>query len=177
MVAVDGFGVINRVTGDGSFGTPSIPLVYLTAVNPPCPHCVGGVCAGGERNGLACTPANAAGATYDCPPRNSQFFQGFDFAPPAPAGVPLTMGSATLAAADGNFCPNQRTPGAFGKTDARRIVETGSPAGDLRDRQPHAYVVAGIPCIGSGGSSAVDDFADLPGPNGVSTPGTVQLLP
>jgi hypothetical protein len=109
------------------------------------------------------------------PPLNSQFFFALNLSAPTGSGVPPGMHTATAVAPDGLFCPGQRNPGAFGKPETKRIVEVGSPAGDLRDGMPHEFTLAGVPCIGSGGS-LVDDFADLPGPNGMSLTGTIQLL-
>lgn len=178
VVAGEGRGALDPATGEGTFGSGTINYVYLTNNSTsPCPRCIAGVCAGGERNGRACTAANAEGATHDCPPSNSQFFQVLNLAAPPDEGIQISTGTATAVAADGVFCAGQRTPGAFGETETKRIVEIGSPAGDLRDHQPHPITLAGVPCIASGGSPLVDDFADLPGPNGASFPGTVQLLP
>ena len=67
-------------------------------------------------------------------------------------------------------------PGAFGRPDARLIVETGSPAGDLRDGLAHDYVMASTGCIPSSGNVTVDDLADLPGPIGSSTPSVMRLV-
>lgn len=88
----------------------------------------------------------------------------FDFTAPPGAGAPIGTGAATLAAADGLFCPGQRNAGAFGEESARRIVETGAAYGDLRDHLPHAILQAGVPCVPSTGNAAADGLADLPGP-------------
>src|SRR5262249_42169524 len=119
VISSDGSGSLNRATGEGAFGTPALNFVYLTS----CPHCVAGRCTAGERAGLVCNAANAQGQTYDCPPRNSQFFAALNLSAPPGAGVPFGTGTATAVAPDGMFCPGQRTPGAFGKPDAKRIVE------------------------------------------------------
>ncbi len=71
----------------------------------------------------------------------------------------------------------QRTPGAFGNGLARTITMTGSPAGDVRDRLPHAAILASVFCIPSSYSLIVDTAGDLPGPGAVSIAGRMRLLP
>jgi len=178
VVAADGSGQVDVTTGEASFGAPALTYVYLTFdAGSPCPRCVGGRCQGGQRAGLACTPANADGLTYDCPPRDDQFFGVLDFnGAPAPGAGGTGTRRTEFAAADGIFCAGQDDPGAFGRPDARLIVETGSPAGDLRDGLAHDYVMASTGCIPSSGNVTVDDLADLPGPIGSSTPSVMRLV-
>jgi len=81
--------------------------------------------------------------------------------------------------ATGNFCPSQRTAGAFGKTTSRRIEEAGQAAGSLIDNAPHAATVSAVFCIPATGNALIDGGtgADLPGPGAVSIRGTVQTQP
>ncbi len=176
-VAEDGGGWVDVATGEASFGTPSLTYVYLTFDSRwPCPFCRDGTCRGGQRNGLACIPGNADGLTHDCPPSDSQFVFALDLRADVAAGGGTTTGRSELAAADGLFCAGQDDAGAFGRPEARRIVQTGSPAGDLRDRLPHPYVMVSTGCIPSSGIPLVDGLAGLPGPLGSSFPGTMQLV-
>jgi len=78
--------------------------VYLgISQSKPCPRCDGGICNGGARDGLACTPDalhSLFGATsLDCPPLPGQLFgQGHmslalsDAPAPLGEGVPCTIG-------------------------------------------------------------------------------------
>lgn len=177
VVAEDGGGWVNVATGDASFGTPALIYVYLTFDGgSPCPRCLSGTCRGGQRNGLTCLPGNPEGLTHDCPPHDSQFFGALDFRTDVTAGGGSATGRSEFAASDGFFCAGQDDAGAFGRPDARRIVQMGFPGGDLRDRLPHPYVMVSTGCIPSSGNPVVDDFADLPGPIGMSLPGTLQLV-
>jgi hypothetical protein len=96
---------------------------------------------------------------------------------------PLTGGTVMKAGAAGNFCPSppapaaQRTNGAFGKTNAQCIQESGSPAGNLSDGQPHASKLASVFCIPATGNVIIDPAADLPGPGAFSITGNARALP
>ena len=49
----------------------------------------------------------------------------------------LVLAGGDLTSASGNFCPSQKTAGAFGVTGVCKCVkETGSPAGNLRRTPP-----------------------------------------
>jgi hypothetical protein len=85
-------------------------------------------------------------------------------------------GRSEFAASDGFFCAGQDDAGAFGRPLARRIVQMGSPAGDLRDGLAHPYVMVSTGCIPGSGNPLVDDFADLPGPSALSGPGMLRLV-
>jgi hypothetical protein len=123
--------------------------------------------------GLACTPSTSVEQTsLDCPPFDYQFF------------LSLGAGSSTisnsprmLSAADGLFCPSQAHAGAFGIPAARRIELTGIAAGDLHDHQPHLTTLLNLFCVPQTGNATVDMLADFPGPEALSTTGTVQLNP
>jgi hypothetical protein len=73
------------------------------------------------------------------------------------------------------FCPSQTVAnaGAFGKGTARCIQETGLPAGDLSDGNPHQSIIASVFCIPKTGNVAVD-VAALSGPGAIAINGTVQ---
>jgi hypothetical protein len=175
VLSADARGSVDPATGLLSLGTPLTNYVYLTFdQTSPCPRCVNGRCTAGQRVGLSCTPGGPDGSSHDCPPADSQFFAALNFAV-APGATAPSAGSASASSVDGMFCAGQRNPGAFGRTGARRIEVSGSLAGNLMDHAPHPVVLASTPCIGSSGVAAVDDVADLPGPGGITMPGTVQL--
>jgi len=175
VYAADGRGSVSPTAGEAAIEAPLVNYVYLTYdSSSPCPRCVNGLCAGGQRNGRPCTPGAADGKSHDCPPRDDQFFAALDFR--AVGDQAVATGVRTAAAADGLFCPAQRTAGAFGKPATRRIVEMGSPAGDLTDGAAHAVTLAATPCISSSGVPLVDQVADLPGPTGVSVVGTLRFI-
>jgi len=170
-------------TGDITLGTSSVsvPLssrVFITSNSAsPCPKCVSGTCTYGS--GTTCsTGGNTLGTTLDCPPPAADFL-----APLAVTLNPLTTGTAQKTGASGNFCPSppavaaQRTNGAFGKTGAQCIKETGSPAGDLSDGLPHPSTLGSVFCIPATGNVAIDPSADLPGPGAFSSAGNAQAVP
>ena len=83
----------------------------------------------------------------------------------------------TLASnAGGLFCPDQLHPGAFGIPAVRRIEMSGTPAGDLRDGQPHPMTLLDLTCVGSTGTPAADQVADFPGPQAMSQRGRSSCL-
>src|SRR5262249_36763144 len=145
----------------------------------PCPKCVSATCNAGPRSGLSCSAgSNTLGTTHDCPPNPANFL-----APLAVTLSPLSTGTVTKTGTAGNFCPSppaataQRTNGAFGKTTAQCIKETGSPGGNLTDGQPHPSKLASVFCIPQTGNVAIDPAADLPGPGAFSITGNAQALP
>jgi len=174
VFAADGGGSINPTSGEARIETLLTNYAYVTLDDAaPCPRCVSGTCVGGQRAGRACSAGAPDGRSHDCPPRDDQFYAALNFQ--AAGDQAVATETRTAAAADGRFCPDQRTPGAFGKPTARRIVEIGSPAGDLSDHAPHAVILSGTSCISSSGVGAVDQVADLPGPAGVSMVGTMRF--
>jgi hypothetical protein len=58
-----------------------------------------------------------------------------------------------------------------------RIVETGTPAGDLTDGLPHGAALASLLCVPATGVYGIDSVLDLPGPGALSVNGELQLLP
>lgn len=149
--------------------------IYLTRTAAvPCPQCIAGACAGGERNGLACSGGIGARQTsVECLPAATKYVG------PLPITLsPLTSGTSTLASANGLMCPGQVDAGFLGLPDVREITMTGSPLlSDLLN--PLATTLVGTFCIPSTGNQLVDLSADLPGPGAVSLPGTanISLLP
>ena len=162
----------NFTTGSSTLTIPLSSQVFLTGDDDaPCPKCVSGSCVGGRNDGGACTPVGTLLTSLDCLPEPAQLIGAL-----AVTLGPLTSGSTTLTAGDGNFCPGQGPespthlsgfPGAFGKPAAQCIKETGSPAGSLTDLAAHPGVAASVYCIPPTGNGAVDIQADLPGPSAI----------
>jgi hypothetical protein len=176
VIQSDGSGTAN--TSDGS-STASLPLssrVYITGnTSNPCPRCVGGgpTCNYGKNSGASCTPVGTLLTTNDCHPS----YNGFQ-APLAVSLNPLTTGTASDTAADGNFCPGQEVdgaPGAFGQGSIQCIEETGTPAGPLTANVPAPAVLASVFCIPPTNNVAVDGVAGLPGPGAIGLNGDVEV--
>jgi hypothetical protein len=75
-------GGLDPVTGDVSLTIPALLRIYNGFnYNAPCPHCTGGLCEGGARNGLSCsvdaTDATFGTVSYDCPPDPLSNLTGF----------------------------------------------------------------------------------------------------
>jgi hypothetical protein len=171
VVEGDAAGTGNSTLGTSAVNLPLSSRVYITGnVASPCPHCVSGTCTYGDNAGKACTTTADSLTTQQCPPA----LNGFQ-APLPVALNPLTTGASSRTAADGNFCPMQRTAGAIGKATAQNIHQSGTPAGNITDMAPHPAVLAYVFCIPATGSPAVDGVADLPGPGATSLSGNVQL--
>ena len=135
-----------------------------------CAVASGKTCTYGKSPGAACTPVGSLMTSNDCLPS----LGGFQ----APLGVdltPLTTGEAEKTDPAGSFCPSQTTAGAFGQATARRIAETGTPAGNLSDMAAHPSVLASVFCIPATGNPAVDGVSDLPGPGAIGLNGVMQL--
>jgi hypothetical protein len=163
-------GTIDTSTGSSSINLPLFSRVYLTGNNSaPCPLCVSNKCQLGANAGAGCTPIGSVGTTLECLPLPAQFL-----APLVVDLSPLTSGSRSMTAADGNFCA-QPNVGAFGSTAAKAIVENGTPAGNLTDNLPHNSVLASTFCIPMTGNIAIDIAADLPGPGSIGLNGNAQL--
>lgn len=179
-------GTIDPMTGDADIDMPLQSRVYLTGNGAqPCPTCVNDVCdpnwmtasppTPSPNAGEACVSTAAAGVTHDCLPAG--FFVGR-----IPVNLtPLTTGSTMLTSTDGMFCPGQVPTvgpglyGAFGLLAARKIVETGAPAGDITGG-PGSAILASTFCIPATGNGLIDGSADLPGPGATSLPGTMELV-
>jgi hypothetical protein len=178
-IATDAGGTFNAATGDVLLSLPLSSRVYLTGNNSsPCPKCVSGSCVLGQNAGQPCTPAGSTGTTLQCQPLSLSFLATLSV-----TLAPLSTGSQSKTASDGNFCPGQGgsvpgsfgLPGAFGKVAARGIAMSGAPTGNLLDELPHAGVLSSLFCIPPTGNGAIDGSADLPGPGGASLNGNAQL--
>ena len=178
VIQTDASGTGDIATGTSNVTIPLSSRVFLTSNSAsPCPKCVSGSCNYGP--GTTCSAgSNSLGTSQDCPPPAAAFL-----APLAVTLSPLTTGAVTKTGASGNFCPSppaaapQRTNGAFGKTTAQCIKESGSPAGDLTDGLPHPSKLGSVFCIPATGNAAIDPAADLPGPGAFSITGNAQALP
>ena len=177
--ASDASGTIDVGTGASSVSINLASRVYLTLGRPSvCPQCVDGACNWGDNAGGPCTTTNAGMTSVDCIPTAGIFVATL------PVNLtPLTTGTTTVTAADGNFCPGQSAAGnpfgfsgAFGQATVEAITQTGSPAGDLSDGQPHASTLVANFCIPATHSAALDGIADLPGPGSTSLPGNAQFF-
>jgi hypothetical protein len=170
-VREDASGVLDAATGEATLTIPLESRVSLTGNQAsPCPRCVGGVCAGGKRSGLACTAVGAQSTTADCPPAG--LFSG---AIAVTLRDVTTSTSVTTADANGNFCADQATPGFFGRLEARRAIQHGAPAGDLSAGEAGTVTLGGTFCIPATGNGIIDTVSSLPGPGSVSLHGTLQL--
>src|SRR5579862_2475950 len=144
VVQSDAGGTFDEPTGATAISLPLSTRVYITGNEAaPCPQCISGTCDAtwmtntGDTSpdaGASCTPTGSGLTSTDCRPS----LPGFQ----APLGInlaPLTTGTASLTSTTGGFCPGQNSghPGAFGQAATRCIQETGMPAGDLSDDQPH----------------------------------------
>jgi hypothetical protein len=175
VIQTDGSGIGDLSTGSSAVNIPLSSRVYITANSAsPCPKCIAGTCSYGP--GTTCSAGNnTLGTSQDCPPNAANFL-----APLAVSLSPLSTGPVQKTGTAGNFCPGppaQRTNGAFGKTTAQCIKESGSPGGNLTDGQPHASKLASVFCIPATGNVAIDPAADLPGPGAFSITGNAQALP
>jgi len=179
VIQTDAGGTADLTAGTTSVNVPLSSRVYLTGNSAsPCPKCVSGTCTYGANAGGACSAGtNTFLTSQDCPPSVSAFT-----APIAVSLSPLSTGTSTLTGTTGNFCPSppnslaQRTNGAFGKSAAQCIKESGAPAGDLTDGLPHPSNLASVFCIPQTGNIAIDLGADLPGPGAFSVTGNYQAL-
>jgi hypothetical protein len=71
----------------------------------------------------------------------------------------------------------QRSGGAFGNTEAREIIETGTPPGSLADGQPHPATLVGVFAVPPAFDNVVDIAGNLPGPAALAMPVSVRLIP
>ncbi len=179
-VAQDICGTADLANGGHTSLTAALaPRIYLTTngIGEPCPRCISGTCTGGQRAGLSCSGGVGSDqTTIECPPELDVFAGRLSV-----VLSPLSDGTSTASAASGLFCDGQTTPGAFGRTQARTIRETGAPLGSGGLLNPFATTLAGTFCIPKTGSIAIDVSSDIAGPGAVSIAGTanvsIPLLP
>ena len=175
VIATDPCGTANLTSGASSLTLALAARLYLTG-DPvsPCPRCVGGTCTAGARAGQPCAGGvGSAGTSFDCLPDPTQFLGALDVSP-----LTLSSGTSVLTSPDGNFCPNQRTPGAFGTgVGARTIRQQGTPL--LGGPSLFSTTLAGNFCAPASENALVDNLVDAPGPGSVSAPGMIGvcLLP
>jgi len=200
-------GTISLVDGTSSTNVVLTSDTYLTGnFDEPCPRCrsggvpvsgsrsspATGTCDRGPRTGQPCTSTNSIGLTRDCltggagaPPKDCQAgvmghdncIDGTHVGPITVDLSPLTTGSASKTAADGNFCPAQGgtpgTAGCFAQPTCRTINENGKPAtGPIAVGTPASATLASVFCIAATPNGLVNFAADLPGPGATSLPGT-----
>jgi hypothetical protein len=172
-----------------------------------CPTCAGGTvgicdsgtCAGGTRDGMACTPESAGGTSHDCPPSGGS--QG-TFGPYPSAGT-TGPDSATSFATTGDtniFCGycysggtfgapcttdaecapavcTSNSDGAFRNLGATSISMTGSSAGTCVSSGAHPTTIVDVSCIASTGDQFNNLGNALPGPSASSIRGTIEIIP
>ena len=136
-------------------------------------HCVaprnGSACVGGKNAGKPCTGVGSLGTTIECPPDDSQFVTTLRV-----VISELTTDSSVLTSDDtGMFCPEQTSPGAMGISDARKVVETGSPLGGSGNLR--AQTLVGTFCLAATGSTLVDGLGHLPATGALSAPGVLDV--
>jgi hypothetical protein len=181
-IITDASGTATPSTGDSTVNIPLSSRVYLTAnATDPCPRCINNVCDPAWKDsankpspnaGQPCTPVGTLATSLAC----GVPLEDFQGALPVTLS-PLTTGPASKTDANGVFCPSQQNAGAFHLPAGRTIIENGSPAGDLRDSNPHCSVLASVFCIPASLSPAINAVGDIPGPGAIGLTGKAQLLP
>ena len=179
-------------TGDVAVGSASVAMtlasrVYLTGssyddattttVIEACPRCINGTCNKGANQAKSCSTTAPNLVSLDCPPLASQFLATLPI-----ALNPFTTGATSITNATGVFCPAQITSpssslntGALGRTTARTVKESGTPAGNITDHAKHNGALGSTFCIPATGNQLIDPVAGLPGPGALSVAGTLQL--
>jgi len=162
-------GQIDLASQTSTFATALSSRVYLTFdENSPCPRCEGGVCNGGDRAGLTCTPLGSEQTSIDCPPTASTFIGVLSVVIPN-----LSSGVTNLTSSDGLFCEGQSAPGAFGLQNARSVTESGSaPSLSGLSLQTN---LGGVFCIAPSGAEILDVIAGLPTVGALAVSGDVDL--
>jgi len=161
--AADASGMIDLSGPTATLNVQLASRVYISTLNlTACPQCINNACTFGRNTGAFCETDNVNMTTLDCPPPDGTYIATL------PINLnPLTTGQALSTAEDGNFCPDQVTPSAFGLMDVQAIRQQGS----LNLGTLESTLVSNF-CIPSTGSAALDNLANLPGPGTISLPGT-----
>jgi hypothetical protein len=164
--AADASGTIDLLAPAATLDVQLASRVYIATTLPtPCPQCIDSACTGGQNAGGTCTTENVNLTSLDCPPGDGTYVATL------PINLsPLTTDDVVTTAADGNFCPGQVTPGAFGHADVKAIRQDGS-----LDVPTGAATLVSTFCIPSTGSPSLDNLANLPGPGSLSLPGVTVL--
>ncbi len=162
-------GATDLATNQTMVATNLSSRLYITGDEAsPCPRCLGGKCSAGKNVGHTCTGTGSTSTTFECPPDDDRFFGTLTVILSS-----LGTGTSTLTDARGMFCPDQISSGAFGNDSARKVTETGMPAGGSGN--PQAQTLAGTFCLPASGSSIVDGTGHLPGVGALSAPGVLDL--
>jgi len=70
---------------------------------------------------------------------------------------------------------DQRSGGAFRRTDATSTSAQGVPGGAIEDGAPHPATLASVVCVPPSFDDGLDAAFDLPGPAALALPGMLQL--
>ena len=148
--AADASGMIDLSGPTATLNVQLASRVYISTLNPTaCPQCINNACTFGRNTGAFCETDNVNMTTLDCPPPDGTYIATL------PINLnPLTTGQALSTAEDGNFCPDQVTPGAFGLMDVQAIRQQGS----LNLGTLESTLVSNF-CIPSTGSPSLDNLA------------------
>ncbi len=163
-------GAADLVSKQTTLATVLSSRLYITGdQTSPCPRCVQGTCSAGKNVGRPCTGIGAKQTTFECPPEDRQFLGTLTVI------IPVLTTSASTLTADGAglFCPDQSSPGAFGRDDVRNVMETGVPAGGSGD--PQAQTLVATFCLPASGNSIVDGAGHLPAVGALSATGVLDL--
>jgi hypothetical protein len=163
-------GSINATTFETNFMAVISARTYITFnAESPCPKCVDGLCTAGRNAGGACTPLGNYETSPDCPPMDEQFLAALQLVIPS-----LTTGTSTLTAdANGSFCDDQNTPGAFGLSEARSITQTGQ--GLAGGGTSGETMVVSTFCVYPSGNPIIDISGGFPTAGTLSSKSSVDL--
>jgi len=166
IVQNDVTGTVDIASGEADWTMPLATRVHLFA----CTQCTNGQCSDGKNVGDSCSTTQGGGTSVSCLTLDRNFFGTIA------TNLTSTTGTSALSSESaGVFCPGQPHPGAFGLADARAITEQGSPAGDLRDFQPHDYTSAITGCVPGSSNTTINQSGGLPFPLAVATEATLQM--
>ncbi len=204
IAAVGGAGTGTLTCGTGEMDV-SLPL-DKAAYSGFCPKCLGGtlgacgsgVCSGGTRNGLSCTPETKEDTSLDCPPNPTLFgtvsigqaggttgtetLSSFSlgFFPNAFCGY--CTGNPSLACTNNAMCVgfgscSTHSGGAFGRTNATFIGETGTAPGLCVATGSHPLNLVDVGCVPAATAGVISSSAGLPGPYASSVRGLIEIIP
>jgi hypothetical protein len=201
VFAMSGSGTLDLSSGAFSGSVPLTSNTTLTGNGAsPCPLCLGGtplvVDSGtcdaswtdssnnhSATEGVACTPSDSAGHTYDCVPF------GADLGGLSVDLTPFSSGTVTAdTGGTGDFCGQGATePGSIGCFATHKstgmvcdyIEEDGSDAAGISlDGGPVPAQLVSVFCVPPVGGifgGLINGAADLPGPGATALPGTMDL--
>jgi hypothetical protein len=201
VFATAGSGTLDLTSGAFSGSVPLTSNTTLTGNGAsPCPLCLGGtplVVDSGTcdsswtdsssnhsvTEGVACTPSDSAGHTYDCVPF------GADLGGLSVDLTPFDSGTVSMdTGGTGDFCGQGATePGSIGCFATHKstgmvcdyIEEDGSDAAGIAlDGGPVSAQLVSVFCVPPVGGifgALINGAADLPGPGATALPGTMEL--